>query len=1013
MGQFVSSHGDVISHVNISSVRVADGGLYRCMAQNTAGQVHHSARLNVYGPPTIRHMGQLTAVAGETLSVTCPVGGHPVHKITWQKDGVELPMTHQQSVHSNGTLTIAAVTRAGDEGSYSCSAYDKQGRSDTQALQIQVRVPPQLAPLTFMGGNRAGLRAQATCLVLAGDPPISLRWYKDGQELAAGVGDVTITHPNEFSSSLSIERTLGNHAGNYTCSASNSASSASSSAVLTVNVPPTWQLEPSDASVSLGASLELPCSADGFPQPRVTWRKQTSSGNWGEISGGSLRTNHGNPVYGGRGFRNNPPYRGALNTDVEGGHSTLVIVEAAQEHDGRYLCQANNGVGAGLSKLIAITVHKPPRFSDEVRRVEVAVGGTATFVCRAEGDAPLTLHWRRRNSTLPSSARFSIERGAENEGDTAVLLLSVRSALPSDSGDYECQAVNEHGTNSLLYVLLVQDVPATPSGVAVTETTSRSVSLGWHDAASQFVTSMPVAKYAVIYTSDRESPKELIVHSPTAKLIDLTPATRYFVRVAAQNSVGRSPLTDAVTITTLEEAPTGHPRNIKVVSSTARSLRLQWEAPAPNATHGAVIGYYLGHRENSFTSRGDETPFNFSAVPLPGQSEAGLPAPTPSLPGTKLTTHVIEGAYVRPGGVIEVTMEGLRPNTRYALVIRAYNSKGAGPSSPAVTAQTMEDKPSGPPQHVTCESLSSSTVLVKWAPPRPEEANGIITSYRVAYSKLFEHALTDTESERLRSTTHKVASGGYGMNPSLRGSLSLPSGGGSGVLVVVEDRQSRLVSLRAFTNYSVSISAATAVGVGVPSDPIVCSTLEDVPTAPRAIKVVASGRSSAVVSWRPPTEARGRITRYTVRWRCGTRTAESRRVDSSTYHFTVTGCSDSKLEAWVSAHTSVGRGKESAGAVTSTSLHVGAGVWSVGGEVSVAWKRDITLPCEAVGQPEPTKRWMRDGKEVIEDSRVSVISNGKLRLLDAQRSNSGSYTCTSSNKHGSDSVTYLLRVISE
>ena len=42
-------HGDVISHVNISHVTVEDGGEYRCVAENRAGQAHHAARLNVYG----------------------------------------------------------------------------------------------------------------------------------------------------------------------------------------------------------------------------------------------------------------------------------------------------------------------------------------------------------------------------------------------------------------------------------------------------------------------------------------------------------------------------------------------------------------------------------------------------------------------------------------------------------------------------------------------------------------------------------------------------------------------------------------------------------------------------------------------------------------------------------------------------------------------------------------------------------------------------------------------------
>jgi hypothetical protein len=34
IGQYVTVHGDVISHLNISSTKVEDGGLYTCMAVN-------------------------------------------------------------------------------------------------------------------------------------------------------------------------------------------------------------------------------------------------------------------------------------------------------------------------------------------------------------------------------------------------------------------------------------------------------------------------------------------------------------------------------------------------------------------------------------------------------------------------------------------------------------------------------------------------------------------------------------------------------------------------------------------------------------------------------------------------------------------------------------------------------------------------------------------------------------------------------------------------------------------
>ena len=49
MGQYVTIHGDVVSHVNISRVRIEDGGQYACAVANRAGAVRHAARLNVYG----------------------------------------------------------------------------------------------------------------------------------------------------------------------------------------------------------------------------------------------------------------------------------------------------------------------------------------------------------------------------------------------------------------------------------------------------------------------------------------------------------------------------------------------------------------------------------------------------------------------------------------------------------------------------------------------------------------------------------------------------------------------------------------------------------------------------------------------------------------------------------------------------------------------------------------------------------------------------------------------------
>lgn len=81
-------YGDVVSHVNISSVKPEDGGEYECIAENRAGRTSHSARLNIYGLPYVRSMSPISAVAGKDLVVKCPVAGYPIESVIWEK-GIE------------------------------------------------------------------------------------------------------------------------------------------------------------------------------------------------------------------------------------------------------------------------------------------------------------------------------------------------------------------------------------------------------------------------------------------------------------------------------------------------------------------------------------------------------------------------------------------------------------------------------------------------------------------------------------------------------------------------------------------------------------------------------------------------------------------------------------------------------------------------------------------------------------------------------------------------------------
>lgn len=102
------------------------------------GSAEHSARLNVYGLPFIRHMDKKAIVAGETLRVTCPVAGYPIESIVWERDTRVLPINRKQKVFPNGTLIIENVERMSDQATYTCVARNAQGYSARGTLEVQV-----------------------------------------------------------------------------------------------------------------------------------------------------------------------------------------------------------------------------------------------------------------------------------------------------------------------------------------------------------------------------------------------------------------------------------------------------------------------------------------------------------------------------------------------------------------------------------------------------------------------------------------------------------------------------------------------------------------------------------------------------------------------------------------------------------------------------------------------------------------------------------------------------------
>lgn len=96
-------------------------------------------------------------------------------------------------------------------------------------------VPPRITPFFFEDNpHHAGQYVQVTCLVSEGDLPLSIKWTLNGKK-SEDYAEINVAKMGKRSSILSIESISYDHAGNFTCAASNLAGEAYFTAQLLVN----------------------------------------------------------------------------------------------------------------------------------------------------------------------------------------------------------------------------------------------------------------------------------------------------------------------------------------------------------------------------------------------------------------------------------------------------------------------------------------------------------------------------------------------------------------------------------------------------------------------------------------------------------------------------------------------------------------------------------------------------------------------------------------------------------
>ncbi|XP_055715624.1 cell adhesion molecule Dscam2 isoform X2 [Phlebotomus papatasi] len=680
VGQYVTVNGDVVSYLNITSIHANDGGLYKCIASSKVGVATHSAKLNVFGLPYIRPMEKKAIVAGETLVVTCPVAGHPIESIVWERDNRALPINRKQKVFPNGTLIIENVERNSDQATYTCVAKNAEGYSARGALEVQVMVLPKIAPL--VAGDEPlflGDYFQLNCAVVHGDYPFNITWWFNNVPLGGGTGDVTILMQGKRSSSLNIDSVMAHHAGNYTCVAANRAGNATATTKLTVKVPPRWILEPTDKAFAQGSNAKVECKADGFPKPQVTWKKAV-----GDTPGDykDLKAND--------------------NIRVEDG--TLFVNNIQKNNEGYYLCEAINGIGSGLSAVILVSVQAPPEFTEKLRNQTARRGEPAVLQCEAKGEKPIGILWNMNNNRLDPKTdnRYTIREEILTTG--VMSSLSIKRTERTDSALFTCVATNAFGSDDASINMIIQEVPEIPYALKVLDKSGRTVQLSW---AKPYDGNSNLDRYVIESKRSRGSWEHDVErvfvpgHTNEAQVQKLSPATTYNIRIIAENAIGVSDSSEVVTIITAEEAPSGKPQNIKIDPISQTALRVSWKPPARSDWNGEILGYYVGYRLTS-----TNTSYIYETV-----------------------NYVTE-----EGKEHSLELNNLRTYTQYSVVIQAFNKVGAGPLSDEEKQYTAEGTPDQPPSDTTCTTLTSQTIRVSWVSPPLESANGVIKGYKVVYA---------------------------------------------------------------------------------------------------------------------------------------------------------------------------------------------------------------------------------------------------------------------------------------
>ncbi|XP_026873742.2 LOW QUALITY PROTEIN: contactin-3 [Electrophorus electricus] len=592
-GEPLDTFEDRIQVVNgalyISSLTLADTGLYQCVAENRHGRVFGNAELRViavapdFSDSVLK--AQTLARQGGDVLIECRPRMSPRGMISWRKGKEALRESHRVSVLDNGTLRISNVTTL-DAGLYTCVARNQYGvasSAGTLVVKEPTIITTKAAQLDVTIGESVVLPCQ-----VSRDPSLDVRftWFFNEQRIHFGsYGGYFEKVGGKSAGDIMIRNIRLRHAGRYTCAVQTNMDSASIATDVVVRGPP-------------GPPLDIRVDQVTETTAFVSWNPGTD--NHSPISTYAIQARTPFSL----GWQAVKTVPGILGRS----QLTARVTELSPWVEYEFRVLATNTIGTGEPS----TPSKEIRTKDAPPRITPArVGGGGGS--RSE----LVITWEPVPDELQSGPGFGYVVAFRPHGAQSWMQAAVTSpeasryifkneSIPPFSpfhikvGVYNNRGEGPFGAVTTIYS--AEEEPSrAPSRIRAKSLSSSEVELGWKPLP--WTTSRRrIMGYELRYWAEREGQETARVlrtagNGTSTVLRGLDANTAYHITLRAYNSAGVGPDSAVVSVTTRRPPPSQAPTKV-TWNTTNSKIILKWDEVRALENESEVLGYKVIYKRS-------------------------------------------------------------------------------------------------------------------------------------------------------------------------------------------------------------------------------------------------------------------------------------------------------------------------------------------------------------------------------------------------------------------------------